>query len=63
MTLNEKERLLCYAAGIIGSKLANPNYTGGVEDWLIRRSIRDANKLIQTIMDEEKLTEVLKPNE
>lgn len=60
MTQSEKERLLCYAVGILGSKLANPYYTGDLcPDWLMRRSIKAANKLISTIMDDEKLQEVL----
>jgi hypothetical protein len=64
MTLSEKERLLCYTAGIIGSTIANPQYgqlKGGLEvsDWLIARSIKTASKLIDTIMDDEKLKEVL----
>jgi hypothetical protein len=62
MNINQKERLLCYAAGILNSKLANPNYQGGVENWLIQRCIRDANRLIDTIMDDEKLLKVLKEN-
>lgn len=56
---SNKERLLCYAAGIIGSTLSNPNHTGGVQDWLIERSIRQANLLIETIYDDAKLKEIL----
>jgi hypothetical protein len=59
MTLSEKERLLCYSAGILGSTLANPGNVYAPEQ-LIKSSIRAANKLIQTIMNEDKLTEVLK---
>jgi len=63
MNINEKERLLCYAAGIMGSTLANPNHHDGVTDWLIRRSIRKAHKLISVVMDETKLNEVLNEDE
>lgn len=61
MTQSEKERLLCYTAGILGSTIANPNYgRTEVPEWLIHRSIKAAYKLIYTIMDESKLQEVLK---
>jgi len=56
---SEKERLLCYSCGIIGSTLSNPNHNVGVTDWLIERSIRQANKLINTIMDDDKLDAIL----
>jgi hypothetical protein len=56
---NEKERLLCYSAGIIGSTLANPNHNVGLPDWLIKRSIQQAAKLIDTIMDDSKLNAIL----
>ena len=55
---SEKERLICYAAGIMGSILANPgniyNPTG-----LLGRSIRAAQLLIDTVYDDEKLKEIL----
>lgn len=59
MTNSEKERLLCYAAGILGSTLANPNHTSGVTDWLVNRSIGQANHLIDCIFDDVKLKEIL----
>lgn len=56
---NEKERLLCYAAGILGSTLANP---GNVypPSALIKQSIRAASELIETIYDDKKVQEILK---
>ena len=57
---SDRERLIAYSAGIIGSTLSNPNHNQGVTDWLIERSIRQANKLIQTCYDDEKLAEILK---
>lgn len=60
MNVNDRERLLCYAAGILGSTLANPNHTSGVTDWLIKRSIRQASELIDSIFDDGKLTEILR---
>ena len=62
MTLNEKERLLCYAAGLMGSTLANPNHTHGMSDWLVKRSIRQAHKLINSVFDDVKLAEILNEN-
>lgn len=59
MTTNEKERLLCYSAGIMGSILANPLHDSGLPDWLMKRCIRDANKFIGIIFDDAKLNEVL----
>lgn len=58
MTNSEKERLLCYAAGILGSTLANPGNVYGAEQ-LIGTSIRAANKMIQTIFNDEELKNVL----
>jgi hypothetical protein len=63
MTQNEKERTLCYAAGIIGSTIANPNHNVGVPDWLLKRSIRQAVKLIDMIMDDDKLNAILSEKE
>lgn len=60
MTQNDKERLLCYSAGILGSTLSNPLHDTGVTDWLIERSIKQAAKLIDCIMDDEKLEVILK---
>jgi hypothetical protein len=56
---NEKERLLCYASGIMGSILANPGniYT---PKGLVPRCIRAAQNLIDTIYDDDKLAEILK---
>lgn len=62
MNINEKERLLCYSAAILGSRLSNPNHNYSV-DGLINSSIRAANKLIHTIMDDAALDEVLKHHE
>jgi hypothetical protein len=56
---SEKERLLCYAAGIMQATLSNPNnvYT---PEGLIGYSVKAAQRLIDTIYDEEKLKEALK---
>lgn len=62
MTVNEKERLLCYAAGLLGSTLANPNHTTGISDWLVKRSIRKAAMLIDCVFDDAKLAEILNEN-
>ena len=59
MTNSEKERLLCYAGGILGSLLSSPGNIYPAEN-LIGTSIRAASKLINTIFDEKKLQEVLK---
>lgn len=59
MTNNEKERLLCYAAGIVGSTISNPNHHSGVPDWLIERSIRQAHKLINSVFDDDELKRIL----
>lgn len=58
-TDSEKERLLAYAAGILGSTVANPNHHVGVPDWLIRRSIRQAALLIDCVFDDVKLKGIL----
>ncbi len=59
---SEKERLLCYASGLIGSYLANPHTPTGllVEDWMIKRAIKYAHNMITTIYDDAKLAEILK---
>lgn len=62
MTTNDKERLLCYAAGILGSTIANPNHHVGVPDWLIKRSIRQAAMLIDCVFDDVKLEGILNEN-
>lgn len=56
---SDKERLLCYSAGILGSTLSNPGnvYT---PEQLIKQSIRAAQKLIDVINDDMKLVEILK---
>lgn len=56
---SKKERLLCYASGIMGSILANPGniYT---PKGLAPRCIRAAQMLIDTIYNDELLTEILK---
>jgi hypothetical protein len=56
---SERERLLCYAAGIMGSILANPGNIYSAEG-LTARCIRAANQLIETIYDDGKLEEILK---
>lgn len=59
-TNSERERLLAYSAGIIGSAMSNPHYVaGGPTDWLIKRSIRSAAQLIDMIFDDKKLLEIL----
>jgi len=54
----DRERLLAYASGILGSTLSNPGniYTA---EQLIGTSIRTAQKLIDIIFDDKKLDEVL----
>lgn len=56
---SEKERLICYAAGIMGSILANP---GNIYNpsGLIPKCIRAAQLLIDTVYDDVKLAEILK---
>ena len=54
-----KERLLCYAGGILGSLLSNPN-NSHTPASLIAGSIRTAQRLIDTVYDDEKLKEILK---
>ena len=56
---SEKERLICYSAGIMGAILSNGGniYT---PKGLVPRCIRAAQNLIDTIYDEEKLAEILK---
>lgn len=53
-----KERLLCYAGGILGSMLANPNCR---YNWqhCHEQAIRQAQILIDTVYDDEKLKEIL----
>lgn len=58
---NEKERLLCYTAGILQAKLANPGNIYTVEG-LIPGCIYEANMLINTIYDDDKLKEILSRN-
>jgi hypothetical protein len=45
---NEKERLLCYAAGILGARISNPNNVYSVEG-LIPSCIREAKMLIELV--------------
>jgi hypothetical protein len=56
---SEKERLICYSAGIMAAIIANPGnvYT---PQGLVPRCIRAAQKLIDTVYDDEKLAEILK---
>lgn len=56
---SEKERLLCYSAGILGSYLANPTAPLDVPEWLMKRCIKKANQLITMIYDDDKLQEIL----
>lgn len=58
---SEKERLLCYAAGILGAKLSNPGNIYNVEG-LIPSCIYEANMLINSIYDDVKLNEILSRN-
>jgi hypothetical protein len=55
---SEKERLLCYAAGIMGAMLAHPGNTYHPEG-LMPMSIKAAQKLIDTVYDDVKLKEIL----
>ena len=48
---NEKERLLCYAAGILQAKISNPGNIYTVEG-LIPGCIKDAQKLIEAVYKE-----------
>ena len=48
---NEKERLLCYAAGLLQAKLSNPNNTYSVEG-LIPSCIREAKQLIEAVYED-----------
>ena len=59
LTNSERERLLCYSAGIMQATLSNPGnvYT---PEGLISYSIKAAHKLIETIFDDQKLEEALK---
>jgi len=56
---SERERILCYAAGIMQATLSNPNnvYT---PEGLVGYAIKAASKLIETIYDDDKLEEALK---
>jgi len=58
---SDRERLIAYASGIIGSTLSNPNNTYTAEQ-LMKSAIRSANKLIETIYDDTKLKEILNEN-
>lgn len=58
MNMNERERLLCYSSGIVGSILSNPNNTF-TSQQLIRPAIRSASKMIATIYDDKLLAEIL----
>lgn len=55
----DKERLLCYAAAILSSKLSNPNNTY-TADGLAPICIKQAAHLIESIFDDSKLQEILK---
>lgn len=59
---SNKERLLCYSAGMLQAKLSNPNNTYTAEN-LIPSCIRAAQKLIDTIYNDVKLSEILKEKE
>lgn len=56
---SERERILCYAAGIMQATLSNPNNHFTAEG-LVKYSIKAASKLIETIYDDQKLEEALK---
>lgn len=53
-----KERLICYAGGILGSMVANPIRR---QDWDVLRhqAIVQAQLLIDEVYDDEKLKEIL----
>lgn len=55
---SEKERLLCYAAGILQAQLSNSTNTS-TPRALIKSSIRTAQELIETVYDDKKLAEYL----
>lgn len=57
MTTSERERLLCYAAGIMGSRLSNPTNVWPPKS-LIKSSIKAAQEMIETVYDDEKLAEI-----
>lgn len=59
VTTADKERLLCYSAALLSSKLSNPNnvYTA---EGLMHSCIKEAAQLIDNIFDDSKLTEILK---
>lgn len=50
MINSEKERLLCYAAGILQAKLSNPN-NGYTAENLIPSCIRAAQQLIDQVYE------------
>lgn len=52
---SEKERLLCYAAGILQARLSNPGNNSFSMEALLPSSIRMAHKMIELIYDDEKL--------
>ena len=45
---NERERLLCYAAGILAAQISNPGNVYSVEG-LIPGCLKDAQKLIDAV--------------
>lgn len=55
---SDRERLIAYASGIIGSKLSNPGNIYTVEQ-LMPSAIRSAHRLITTCYDDDKLSEIL----
>lgn len=58
---SDRERLIAYAAGIIGSTLSNGGNVYTAEQ-LMKPAIRAAHKLIETIYDDEKLKAILSEN-
>lgn len=56
---SDRERLIAYASGFIGSTLANPGNVYTAEQ-LMKPAIRAAHKLITTVYDDVALEAILK---
>jgi hypothetical protein len=56
---SDRERLIAYASGIIGSTLSNPGNVYTAEQ-LMKPAIRAAHKLITTVYDDVALEAILK---
>ena len=55
---SDRERLIAYSAGIIGSTLSNPGNVYTAEQ-LMKPAIRAAHKLITMVYDDDQLKEIL----